>query len=79
MRTRIVKWGNSLGLRIPKAFAEEVAVGDGSSVDLSISRGTLVVRPVDRRLTLDSLLEGVSEENLHAEVATGRPRGRESW
>ena len=79
MRTRIVRWGNSLGLRIPKAFAEEVAVGDGSVVDLSISKGKLVVRPVGRALELDALLEGVTEDTLHGEILTGPPRGRESW
>ena len=36
MRTRIQKWGNSLGLRIPKSFAEEAGVEAGSDVDLSI-------------------------------------------
>jgi len=29
MRTRIQRWGNSLGLRIPKSFAEEAGVEAG--------------------------------------------------
>ena len=42
MRTKIVKWGNSLGLRIPKSFAEEVRVSEGSAVDLTMEDGRLV-------------------------------------
>jgi antitoxin component of MazEF toxin-antitoxin module len=32
MRARIRRWGNSLALRIPKAFAEEASLEDESVV-----------------------------------------------
>lgn len=80
MRTKVRKWGNSLGVRIPKAFAEEAVLGEGSAVDVSVSEGRIVVTPVAaRRYTLDTLLAGVTRENRHAEITTGRPRGREVW
>jgi len=79
VRTKIVKWGNSLGLRIPKSFTEEVGVHDGSPVDLSVMDGELVIRPADKGVELDALLTEVTEENLHNEISTGEPRGRESW
>jgi antitoxin MazE len=80
MRTKVRKWGNSLGVRIPKAFAEEAAVREGSAVDVSVAEGRIVVTPVAaRRYTLETLLAGVTTENRHAAVATGRPRGREVW
>lgn len=80
MLTRVRKWGNSLGLRIPKSFAEEVSVEEGSTVDISVADGQLVVRAVrPRTYELHDLLAEVSDDNLHGEVATGEPRGRESW
>ena len=80
MRTRVRKWGNSLGVRIPKAFAEEAAVGEGSTVDVSVSEGRVVVtRVVAPRYTLEKLLAGVTIENRHAEIKTGTPREREAW
>jgi antitoxin MazE len=80
MRTKVRKWGNSLGVRIPKAVAEEAAVGEGSAVDVSVSEGRIVVTPIAaRRYTLATLLGGVTTDNRHAEVRTGRPRGRETW
>jgi len=42
MLTRIQKWGNSLGLRIPKSFAAEVEVEAGSTVDIRVENGDLV-------------------------------------
>jgi antitoxin MazE len=80
MLTKVQKWGNSLGLRIPKSFAREAAVDEGSQVDLSVSNGQLVVRPVrQKRYELQVLLAGVTDQNLHDEVRTGEPQGREVW
>ena len=80
MLTRILRWGNSLGLRIPKAFAEQAGVEAGSEVDLSVEDGDLIVRP--RRqpsYELKDLLRRVNARNIHAEIETGTPVGREVW
>lgn len=80
MQTKIQKWGNSLGLRIPKSFAAEVRVDAGSTVDLSVEDGDLVVKPVRRlRYELRDLLKTINSRNLHREVETGDPVGREAW
>lgn len=80
MRVQVQKWGNSLALRIPKPFAEEVEVSEGTVVDLRITDGKLVVTPTKRRkVTLSQLLAKVTKSNLHEEVDTGPSVGRESW
>ena len=80
VQTRIQRWGNSLGLRIPSAFAQEAGVGAGSEVDLSLEGGDLVIRPARRRTyQLKDLLRRVTAKNVHGEVETGRPAGREIW
>lgn len=80
MQTTIRKWGNSLGLRIPRSFAAEAQVEEGATVDLSIEDGRLLVRPLRvRKYSLKGLLRKVSRRNLHREVATGRAVGREAW
>ena len=80
MLTRIQKWGNSLGLRIPKAFADDAQVKAGSTVDISLDDGRLIIRPVPSpSYRLEELLSGVAMDNLHGEIATGDPAGREIW
>ncbi len=80
MRTKIVKWGNSLGLRIPRAFAEEVQVSEGSAVDLGFENGQLVIRVIENKLVaLEELLAGVTSDNQHGEVDTGGAVGGEVW
>jgi len=78
VQTRVQKWGNSLGVRIPRGLAEEVGLGAGSEVSLSAKDGELVVKPsVPARLSLDDLLPEVSEENLHSSIDTGSAVGAE--
>ena len=36
MKTKIQKWGNSLAVRLPKAFAEQAGIENGSDVQISI-------------------------------------------
>jgi antitoxin MazE len=80
MRTKIQKWGNSLGLRIPRALAEEAGVVAGSEVDLSILRGDLIMKPAKRvKYRIHELLRQVTSKNIHAEVDADAPVGREVW
>ena len=80
MLARIQKWGNSLGVRIPKSLAVEAQVEAGSTVDIRVENGDLVIRPLRRRqYVLSELLECVNSRNLHEEISTGDPVGREAW
>ena len=78
LQTRIQKWGNSLGVRIPRSLADEVGVGPGSEVSLSVLEGELIVKPAfPARFKLEDLLAGITPENLHSAVDTGEPVGVE--
>jgi antitoxin MazE len=80
VKTRVQRWGNSLAVRIPKSFAEEVGLMDGSPVEMRLVEGGLLVEPASTRpLSLEELLDGVSESNLHGEVDTGPAQGLEVW
>lgn len=80
MKLKVQKWGNSLALRIPKALAIEANVASGSTVEMSLSNGELKIKLVeDQEYTLDELLSGITGENIHDEVSTGIPQGKESW
>lgn len=80
MKTRVQKWGNSLALRIPRPFAEEVNLQENSAVDVSVKSGKLIVVPVvEPELTLDALVERITPKNRHDEIETGEPLGNEAW
>jgi len=78
MQTKVQKWGNSLGVRIPRGLAEEVGLVAGTEVSLTAKDGELVLSPtVPSRLRLADLLEGITPENIHGSVDTGDAVGAE--
>lgn len=80
MVIKILKWGNSLGLRIPKSFAKQAGIGEGSSVDISLDGDQLIIRPVRPvRYRLSEILSRVCEDNIHEEISTGEAEGGEVW
>ncbi len=80
METTIQKWGNSLAVRIPKAFVKEAHIAYGTTVDLSVDDGKIVIVPhAEPEYRLEDLLKGVTKRNLHVEVTTGGAVGREAW
>jgi antitoxin MazE len=81
MQMLIQQWGNSLALRIPKAFAQQTRVSKGSLVRLEVARGRMIITPLrtEKPVTLKSLLTGMKPGNLHPESDWGPPRGKENW
>jgi antitoxin MazE len=80
MLTKIQKWGNSLALRIPKAFAVDAQLENDSVVEVLLVDGQIVIKPVARpQWSLEQLLAGVNSDNLHREVDTGDAMGIEIW
>ena len=80
MKTTIQQWGNSLAVRIPKALAQETALGIGDEVNLRADDDRIVVeRPQPKHYRLSDLLAAVTKTNRHAGVDCGAPVGREEW
>jgi antitoxin MazE len=66
MKTHLQKWGNSLAVRVPKSFAEDLGLRDGSPVDMTLADGAIVVKPDrDRDWDLGEMLAGITDDNLH--------------
>lgn len=80
MLTKVQKWGNSLGLRIPKAFANDTRLDKDSLVEITVEKGRIIITPVSTPgLTLEELLAGVNNDNIHHEVDTANAVGNEIW
>lgn len=73
MLAQVVKWGNSLALRIPASLAQTLTVTEGHAVRLSIEDHRLIITPVNDppRYTLAELLNGVTPDNVHGEAGFG--------
>jgi len=80
MLTKIQKWGNSLALRIPRAFALDAKLENDSTVEISFVDGKIIIKPISTPTwSLDELLAGINKNNIHREVETGVAVGNEVW
>jgi antitoxin MazE len=80
MSVTLHRWGNSVGLRLPKPLLERLGLKEGSEVDIRIEGNRIVVEPTRRRrYTMAELLEGMTPDNRPEEVDWGPPVGREVW
>ena len=77
--TQIARWGNSIGLRLPKAVAMEARLGEGDTVELSVENGAIIVRAAGPAYSLDELVAKITPRNRHTESDWGEPTGLERW
>lgn len=77
MRTQIAKWGNSLGVRVPKELARRLGLVEGAQVEIDEENGRIVVCPATPRYRLDDLLKGMTPEAMHEAFDWGDEMGRE--
>jgi antitoxin MazE len=90
MTTAIVKWGNSRGIRLPKAFLQNINLAENDTVDVLLENDTIIIKKVSgkrHRTTKERLTEfyGKDKEKISVkakkqkEIDWGKPVGKEVW
>ncbi len=80
MEVQVKKWGNSLGLRIPQAIANQINIKDGSRINLVLKNNKIELIPaVAEEYRLNDLIELITEATLHNEISSGQAIGNEIW
>lgn len=79
MKAQMVKWGNSLAVRIPKPAIEEARLKEGDHLEIEASEGKIELRRVSKakNLTLAQLVGQITPENRYTEISSGSETGRE--
>ena len=79
METKVQKWGNSLAIRIPKSYAKDIDINQGSVIDISKENDSIVLKPKRKKEKLSDLLSQITKDNLHEEIDAGKMVGNEIW
>ena len=82
MLTKIQKWGNSQGLRFPKAILENAQMKVGDEVNVTVRDGKIIVETVNKVRGAYNLKELVSKIPVGyraKETDWGPPVGKEKW
>jgi antitoxin MazE len=79
MKAQMVKWGNSLAIRIPKSILQEAKLKEGDSLEIAAAGdGRLEVRRPSRIPSLSQLVAQITPENRYPEISTGPGIGKEN-
>lgn len=79
MNAKIGKWGNSLGIRLPKYIVDTLNLEVDTSLSIAVDDGKIVMEVVSEKdLTIEDLLAQVNEPP-EAELSWGKPEGEEIW
>ncbi|CBJ79592.1 MULTISPECIES: AbrB/MazE/SpoVT family DNA-binding domain-containing protein [Xenorhabdus] len=74
----VKKWGNSPSVRLPVSIMKAASLNVDDTVEITVEDGRIVIVPVRaKEYTLDALLSGVTNENIHEEISFGKPTGKE--
>lgn len=65
MEAQVKKWGNSLGIRIPKNMAKQLKIVDGSIIDIDEESGRIIITPMNDELSIAYLTQGMTKEGLN--------------
>jgi len=77
-KAQVVKWGNSLAVRIPKPIAEKAGVAEGDPVILEAAQGEIKLVRSERIPTLKELVSQITPQNRYGEISMGAERGKET-
>ena len=79
MQAQVLKWGNSLAIRIPKPIADDARLQLGDPLEIAVAAdGIVQMHRVGEIPTLAQLVAQITPENRYSEISTGSEVGREA-
>lgn len=86
MSTKVEKWGNSLGVRLPKAVLEMSQIKSGTFVAFDVRNKKIILKPIKKqkqtylKISMKDILKGYSSKSFDKNYWKNvKPRGNEEW
>jgi len=82
MRAKIVRWGNSQGIRLPKLLLESVDIKYDDVVEVTTENNSIIIRKTGKKReyrTIQERFESFTGVYDLVEVDWGKPAGKEIW
>jgi len=87
MQTNVVKWGNSHGIRLPKAFLQDIKISENDPVDISLENEKIIIKKIEqkdhktiKKRLMDFYGKDYEKHSISQnEIDWGKPVGNEVW
>lgn len=80
--SKVQKWGNSQGIRIPKYILHKAEINEGDNVEISLEDDKIILfkpRKLLKNYTLEELFKDYKGDYKPGEYDWGAPVGKEEW
>lgn len=77
MKTQIVKWGNSLAVRIPKPVVQEARIKEGDSLEIKATPDRIELCRITHAPRLVRLIAQITPKNRYDEFSAKVEVGKE--
>ena len=80
MEVQVKEWGNSQGIRFPKAVLQEAGVAVNDTLNVKVEKGKIVLYPSFQHKTLEERIQesGCGLSGI-GELDWDEPQGNEVW
>ena len=82
MISKIQKWGNSQGIRVPKSLLDKCQIAIGEELEILVNNGEIIIKPCSKirgKYDLRDLVNKIPEDYETKEEDWGKPQGKEAW
>lgn len=77
-QSRVLPWGNGLGLRLTKTLANAAGVEANSPVRITVEPGRIIIETASKRATLTDMLANFDPQRHGGEAMAFAPVGKEA-
>jgi antitoxin MazE len=77
-QSRVLPWGNGLGLRITKTLANAAGVDANSPVTITVEPGRIIIETAPKKISLATMLASFDPKRHGGEAMAFAPLGKEA-
>ena len=79
MDSKIQKWGNSCGVRIPSVMLKELGITVNDIISMKQEDNRIVIEKKNKKINLEERFKNYKGPDLTKEFEWDDPRGKEIW
>lgn len=80
MLSKIQRWGNSQGVRLPKHILDDAQMHVGDDLEIIVKEGRIALKKIEkRRFELAEMVKQMPRGYKTREESFGQPTGKEKW
>lgn len=79
VKVNVNKWGNSKGIRLPKAVTESLNIKDNDTLEIKVKNNTIILTKPKNEITIDEMFKDYKGGSSQTSIQEFEPTSNEKW